>query len=453
MRRVIAIAAGAAAALSSSLAVAGVAPARSIPLRGAITGGPVLAAGGAVVAQEAGRGNAFAARIVLAPDRVLASFGGFVDDDSDLGYVQGASVGGLAATGDRVAFTVVAYDTAKAKYTGNGVVSSRTMLVAGTAAPATLATCGEEPIRAAVALGEGFVVQRACTTPPSILGASPPAAPVAIGGTTVGTGTTVAAAGRFAAWQQDGATVAVFDTAAGAVVGHAPAGAEWALDETGTVYTASGAPATLSATPPGGTPAAVAEEPGGIVGLRAANGTVAYATSGTAGERRIVVRRGAQRRELARIWPASPATVTAPFAVATDGARVAWLEGGCDGTLLTVVALADPDRPAAPAACPLTLARSGRIDARRVAVPVRCGPNAPAPACTGTGTLVVRAGGRVLARRSLRVTPTMTATAPLTPAGRRAARGATRLRAAVELTRLIDGRRIVAKAVVRLSRG
>lgn len=413
-----------------------------VAVDGTLAAGPVLTdgAGGVAWAEVSGLETR-----VRSADRVLARF---VADDWDGGGFYGSawSIGSLSAAGERVAFTAALSDSAKAKYTGNGWVRAAMVAIEPDGRRVDLATCGADFEAGGVALGDGFTVTRECVVPVD----GPPVGPVRIGGVEVGRGSGVAAAGRFAAWREASGQVAVYDTAAGAVASRVAAPGLWTLVSDGTVVaamaTGAGPSTVVAATPLGGAPQQLAVEPGGVRGLAAAPGLVVLVTA-SGGEERIVLLNGAtgDRRELARLW-GLPAGTT----VATDGTRVAWAGAACPAARITVASATEPafDDRAGP--CPIGVRAAG-FDRRAMDIEMRCSEVVPPARCTGT--VAVRRGGRVLARRAVDFRGDRGVTLRSTRAGRRLlARRQRPFVASVTTTRRVDGRAVRATTRVRFKR-
>lgn len=426
---------------AAAVPVAGATAAQTFPA-GEPQAGPALTASGvAWAASDGAVGAQVLARAPTGEARLLGGFPGYSDGPHDRSATSRAVVA-LRAHGEDLSYTVQTYENRPGREAGGSLVSADAIQAAPGSGLATLASCGPRSGSPIATLGDGIVALLGCTP---AAGPLPHEPPVLVNGTQVASGEAVAAAGRYAAWAAGG-TVTVLDATSAAVVGGAPAAGAWALTADGSVVTAASAVGTtaVAVTPLGGAVTELAAEPGGVLGLTAAGGAIAYATTGAGGEQRIVVLRGGQRIEQARLWPAgAPATE-----VATDGTRVAWFSPRCGGADLTVATIGEPalDQRAGP--CPIAIERRGRVTARALAIALRCDVRIPPSRCRGT--LRVRVGGATIATGDVELSGYASGELPLTAAGRRLAARRTRVTATVEAVRMVDGSRLRSRARVRL---
>jgi hypothetical protein len=394
----------------------------------------VLVAGGVAWADAAARTPTLRVSVGGGPPRALVTLPRGTDDGF---YTQGSSLTDLSAAGARIAFTASAYDTAASKGGGPSLVSSTasTVALAG-GAPSVLLRCEYLNGTTAAALGDGFTVLEGCRSDPPIGGESPPP-DVTIGGVVAGSGTTVAAAGAFAAWSLGSTVTVARATPAPSVLGTVPAAGAWALSPDGSVVTVAAGVGTtsLATTVPGGAATPIGEEPGGVFGLTAgAGGTIAFATQGADRSQTVVVRRGGERLEIARFWPD---TNVSQGAVATDGTRVAWFSARCGGSELTVVTIGEPlvDQRGTP--CPVTIAARGTMSRSGLSPLLICDTRVAPQPCNAR--VRIRSGGRLLASGTVALSDSAGGTVALTRAGRRLVAGRGRVRAQVEAVRSLSG--------------
>ncbi len=389
---------------------------------GVPTAGPVLVAGGVAWADATAPTPTLRVSLAGGPARALVA----------VAPAPGSSLASLSGAGDEITYTVSAYGTAPSTGGGPGLVASTAFSVApagGT--PVQLLRCDDGNGTPGAAPGDGFTILRGCRAEPTTAGT--PATPdVTIDGAVVGSGTAVAAAGAFAAWRAGPTVTVARATPALSVLGTVPAAGAWALTPQGDVVTAAAgvSSAQLAATAPGGPPVAIGEEPGGVFGLTAgAGGVIAFATQGADGSQTIVVRRGAQRLEVARFWP----DPRVPGAVATDGTRVAWFSARCGGSDLTVATIGEPpiDQRATP--CPVTIGARGGLARTTLSTALACDLRVAPEPCAAR--VRVRAGGRLIASGTVARSDRAGAPVALTSAGRTLVRGRRRLRAQVEAVR------------------
>ncbi|HWV85192.1 MAG TPA: hypothetical protein VNZ62_07070 [Capillimicrobium sp.] len=422
-------------ALLAALAAAAPAPAaRQVDAPRALTSGPLLAGGDVVWGERVAGGGA---RVVAQPvaggaRRVLAAH-----------RARSATALGLSAGGGRVGWTLA----------GDGG-SQQLAVPLGGGAPAALAACGAGAVPGGVALGDGFALLRGCAARTGAgLAASP--APVTLDGVRVGTtlppaaGGGIAAAGPFAAWREPGGAVTVLDRAAATAAAPVATGPAWTIDEAGTVVSVAAAVGrtSIAVTPRDGPTTVVASEAGGVLGLTAAGGAIAYATPRPGGEQEIVALRGGVRTVVARGWPAGSAGAI----VATDGTRVAWAAARCGGIRIAVATIGERPLDQRVRPCPMTIGAHGGLRRRAVTLRVTCDVLVPPASCTGA--LRVRARGATIAAGTVRAGRGGAVRLPLTAAGRRLARRAGALTATVRAARIAGGRRIASTARVRLARG
>jgi hypothetical protein len=418
-------------------------------------GDPVFAADGVVWATSDDQTHA---RVLFrrwgGPTRQIARFRGTFADD----YGSVRHIFGLSADGDKLAWTVVTDEGVPGRYDGTDPGSGGTVYRATTRRRGRVAvlTCpyGLPP---QVALGLGFeVLLNPCPDRMPDAGE----AAVSIDGRVVGQGTRIAAAGRYAAWESatPDPVVSVYDTGSSSVVSQVPAQAGWTLSDDGTVVTRDlgtvlgqpQPPIALTATTRDGHSGVLLTETASILGLAMAGGTVAYvASDGSESDVRVVVQRGGQRHEVARLY----AWWLGGYGVATDGQRVAWTSARCRDNRITVAKIGERRVEQRVASCPVQLGRSGGFDPRSgtITVPMRCKIGVPPGDGCRAMTRVYHHGHLIAHGIASEPFEYGENQIPLTASSEQFVRSRRRFRASVVATRLGTGVRRTAQRTVDFS--